>query len=95
MPDFINVGLIIPGFVKSGLTEAVAHLAMDTDQFASIVLKQVGDGKFYIVSHGYNMEHIKDRYDEIAKAYVDYAPRYEGDEEYDVRYLLAKMRGGN
>lgn len=95
MPDFINVGLIIPGFVKSGLTEAVAHLAMDTDQFASIVLKQVGDGKFYIVSHGYNMEHIKDRYDEIAKAYADYAPRYKGDEEYDVRYLLAKMRGGN
>ena len=95
MPDFINVGLIIPGFVKSGLTEAVAHLAMDTDQFASIVLKQVADGKFYIVSHGYNMEHIKDRYDEIAQAYEDYAPRYEGDEEYDVRYLLAQMRGGN
>ena len=41
------------------------------------------------------MEHIKDRYDEVAKAYEDYAPRYEGDEEYDVRYLLAKMRGGN
>ena len=93
MPDFINVGLIIPGFVKSGLTEAVAHLAMDTDQFASIVLKQVADGKFYIVSHGYNMEHIKDRYDEIAQAYEEYAPRYEGDEEFDVRYLLAKMRG--
>ncbi|MEM7098056.1 MAG: SDR family oxidoreductase [Pseudomonadota bacterium] len=95
MPDFIHVGLIIPGFVKSGLTEAVGHLAMDTDQFAGIVLQQIGDGRFYIVSHGYNMEHIDDRYDEIKQAYEAYAPRYDGDEEYDVRYLLAKLRGGS
>ena len=32
MPEFINVGLIIPGFVRSGLTERVGHLAMDTDE---------------------------------------------------------------
>ena len=89
MPDFIHVGLIIPGFVKSGLTAAVGDLAMDTDQFADIVLKQIGDGRFYIVSHAYNMEHIRDRYDEIAEAYASYAPRYEGDEEYDVRHLLS------
>ena len=92
MPDFVNVGLIIPGFVKSGLTEAVAHLAMDTDEFAGIVLKQVEAGSFYIVSHAYNMHHIQDRYDEIAAAYEAFAPRYDGDEEYDVRYLLAQMR---
>ena len=91
MPDFIHVGLIIPGFVKSGLTEAVAHLAMDTDEFAAIVLKQIGDGQFYIVSHAYNMQHIEERYAEIAKAYESYAPRYEGDEEYDVRYLISQM----
>ncbi len=92
MPDFIHVGLIIPGFVASGLTEAVAHLAMDTDEFAAIVLKQIADGQFYIVSHGYNMEHIQERYAEISRAYETYAPRYDGDEEYDVRYLLANMR---
>ncbi|MEM9620345.1 MAG: SDR family NAD(P)-dependent oxidoreductase [Pseudomonadota bacterium] len=91
MPEFINVGLIIPGFVKSGLTERVAHLAMDTDQFAAIVLQQIADGRFYIVSHAYNMVHIKERYDEITGAYAEYAPRYDGDEEYDVRYLLSTM----
>ncbi len=91
MPDFIHVGLIIPGFVKSGMTEAVAHLAMDTDKFAAVVLEQIGDGRFYIVSHAFNMEHIQDRYAEIARAYEGYAPRYDGDEEFDVRYLLSTL----
>ena len=94
MPDHIHVGLIIPGFVKSGLTEAVADFAMDTDQFADIVLRQIGDGKFYIVSHAYNMTHIQERYDEIAQAFEEYAPRYEGDEEYDVRHLIKQMQRG-
>ena len=64
---------------------------MDTDRFAEIVLEQIGDGRFYIVSHAYNMEHIQNRYAEIARAYETYAPRYEGDEEYDVRYLLTTL----
>ena len=50
MPDFIHVGLIIPGFVKSGLTENSTATPMDTDKFASIVLKQINDGQFYIVA---------------------------------------------
>ena len=94
MPSFIHVGLIIPGFVKSGLTAQVADLAMDTDQFAGMVLEQIADGAFYIVSHAFNMEHIRERYAEIEAAYERYAPRYPGDEEYDVRTLLAKLRGG-
>lgn len=94
MPDFIHVGLIIPGFVKSGLTEAVAQFAMDTDEFAGIVLKQIADGRFYIVSHAYNMAHINDRFSEMESAYNEYAPRYEGDDEYDVRALIAKLRSG-
>ena len=91
MPDFIHVGIIIPGFVKSEMTARVGDLAMDTDRFASIVLKQIGDGRFYIVSHAYNMVRIQERYDEIARAYATYAPRYEGDEEFDVRHLLSTL----
>ena len=91
MPEFVRVGLIIPGFVASGLTAPIAHLAMDADKFAEIVLKQIADGQFYIVSHAYNMEHIKARYEEISAAYAAYAARYDGDEEYDVRHLLAGM----
>lgn len=93
MPGFVNVGLIIPGFVRSGMTKAVGHLAMDADKFASIVLEQVSAGEFYIVSHACNMEPIKQRYEEIAHAYERYAPRYSGDEEFDVRHLLSKLGG--
>ena len=92
MPDFIHVGLIIPGFVSTGLTRAAGHLAMEADRFAGIVLKQIADGRFYIVSHAYNMAHIEERYEEITRAYETYAPRYEGDEEFDVRHLLASRR---
>ena len=91
MPDYIHVGLIIPGFVNTGLTAGVGHLAMGADEFAQTVLAQIADGQFYIVSHAYNMQHIKARYDEIAAAYQSYAPRYDGDEEYDVRHLLATL----
>ena len=91
VPEFIRVGLIIPGFVKSGMTEAVGHLAMDADRFASVALEQIADGRFYIVSHAYNMERIQQRYTEISDAYETYAPRYEGDEEFDVRVLLSKL----
>ena len=94
MPDFIHVGLIIPGFVSSGLTERVAHLAMNADEFAAIVLKQIADGRFYIVSHAYNMVHIDARYEEIRAAYETYAPRHDGDEAYDVRWLIGQMQSG-
>lgn len=90
MPDFIRVGLIIPGLVKSEMTKRIAHLAMDADEFASRVLTQIADGQFYIVSHSYNMVQIKKRYAEIALAYDQYAPRYEGDEEYDIRHLMSE-----
>lgn len=91
MPDFIHVGLIIPGFVKSEMTENSSATPMDTDKFASMVLEQIGDGQFYIVSHAYNMVHIQERYAEIVRAFETYAPRYEGDEEFDIRTLLANM----
>jgi len=92
MPDFIHVGLIVPGFVKSGLTENSSATPMDTDKFVSTVLKQIGDGQFYIVSHAHNLVHIQERYAEITRAFETYASRYEGDEEFDIRTLLAKTK---
>jgi NAD(P)-dependent dehydrogenase (short-subunit alcohol dehydrogenase family) len=90
MPDYIHVGLIIPGFVKSGLTENSKAAPMDTDRFASIVLRQICDGRFYIVSHAHNLVRIQQRYAEITEAFETYAPRYAGDEEFDIKTLLAQ-----
>lgn len=92
LPEHVSIGLICPGFVRSELIPpSVAHLAMDTDEYASIVLKQIKAGEFFIVSHAYNMVGLGKRYAEISQAYEAYAPRYEGDENYDVRVLLAKL----
>ena len=89
VPDFIEVGCICPGWVKSEMmSEEMGRLAMDTDRFAAIVLEQIRAGQFFIVSHAYNMVRIQERYDEIGAAFAEYAPRYDGDEEYDIRTLL-------
>ena len=91
-PEYIEVGLICPGFVRSeiGPAEGMA-LGMDTDQYAEIAVKQMKAGEFYIVSHAFNMERIDARYKEIANAYSTYAPRYDGDDEFDVRTLAGTL----
>ncbi len=92
LPDFIEVGLICPGFVMSELgPEEAMQMGMDTDQYTSMAMEQIKAGKFYIVSHAYNIKHIEDRYQAIREAFARYAPRYEGDEEFDVRTLMARM----
>ena len=92
LPDFIEVSLICPGFVQSelGPPEAMA-LAMPTDQFIAIAMKQIKAKEFLVVSHAYNIERIKARYDQVSKSYETYAPRYDGDDEYDVRSKLGPM----
>jgi NAD(P)-dependent dehydrogenase (short-subunit alcohol dehydrogenase family) len=91
-PEFIDVSLVCPGFVRSELgEEAAMQLAMDTDKYTSIAMKQMKENKFYVVSHAYNMERINASYNEIKEAFETYAPRYDGDIEFDVRTLLAKF----
>ena len=90
VPDFIDVGLICPGFVRSELAEDMSA-GMDTDEYTAIAMKQIEAGEFFIVSHSYNMMRINERYQEISKAYAKYAPRYEGDDEFDVRTLLDNL----
>ena len=98
MPDFVHVSLICPGFVRSELgdPEAMA-LGMDTDKYAELAMQQILNAEFFVVSHAYNIVRIDARHDEIAQAYERYAPRYEGDQEFDVRTLIAaqQAQGGD
>ncbi len=91
VPDFIEVGLIAPGFVQSEISEHMSA-GMDTDRYTHIAMEQIKAGEFYIVSHAYNSVRIDERYDEISRSYARYAPRYEGDDEFDVRSLLARLQ---
>ena len=88
LPDFIHVGAIFPGYVDTPLT-AQAEGGMNADDFAEIVKRQVKNGENIIVSHSYNMVHIDKRHAELTEAYASYAPRYKGDDEYDVATLIA------
>jgi len=92
LPGFIDVSLICPGFVVSelGPEENMKH-GMPTDEFVANALKQLKAGEFFIVSHAYNMERIKQRHAMLEKAYATYAPRYEGDEQYDVRTIIGPI----
>lgn len=91
LPPPMRVGIIMPGFVASDLTRGVSQLAMPADEYAPIVVRQIREGRFYVVSHAYNRVHIDRRHEELAASYEQYAPRYEGDDEYDVPTLLARM----
>jgi len=91
MPNYIKVGTVFPGFVASELSpESVQKFAMDTDKFAEIVIDQMRAGEHFIVSHACNMDSIQARRKEVDSAYATYAPRYDGDDEYDVQKLIAK-----
>jgi len=93
MPDFIDVGLICPGFVRSELGDPTAmSFAMDTDKYVDTAFEQIKAGEFFIVSHAYNIVRINERHAAIEAAYAKYAPRYEGDNEFDVRSLMATMQ---
>ena len=93
MPDFVTVGLIVPGWVRSEMGDPrVSKQAMDTDRFVAICMPQIRSGEPYVVSHAFNIEHINARHTDITRAYETYAPRYDGDEEYDVRTLISRMQ---
>ena len=91
VPDFVEVGLICPGIVNSEIGGGIT-IGMDTDKFTGIAMSQIKEGKFYIVSHAYNMVRINKRQTEIKEAYETYAPRYEGDIEFDTRTIMGKRR---
>ena len=92
MPEHIAVGMIAPGFVGSELIpESMRAMGMPVNTFAEIILPQIIAGAPYVVSHGYNQVRIDERQAEIASAYQRSAPREDGDERYDVNWLLQSL----
>jgi len=85
-PSFMEVGIIIPGFVYTDIgPKAIMQMGMSPDEFADRLLPQMKAGQFYLVGHSYNMVRITEEYEAVKAAFEEYAPRYEGDEKYDIR----------
>ncbi len=92
-PDFMKVGIIIPGFVFTEIgPEKFMKGGMSPDEFADKLLPQMKAEQFYLVGHSYNMVRITEEYEQIKAAFDKYAPRYEGDEKYDVKILNERYR---
>lgn len=93
-PSFMDVGIIIPGFVFTEIgPKAFMKMGMPADEFADRLMPQMKAGQFYLVGHSYNMVRITEEHEEVKAAFEEYAPRYEGDEKYDVQILMKRLRG--
>lgn len=56
-----------------------------------MAMMQILAGEFWVVSHAYNIVRFRARHEQIEAAYAKYAPRYQGDDEFDVKTLGAKF----
>lgn len=93
VPPHVHVGTIIPGWVSTGLNpEEFLHLGMSADTFASIIVPQIAARERFVVSHSYNAVRMHKRTDALDDAFARNAPRHEGDDEHDVRHVIARMR---
>lgn len=94
LPDHVRAGLVIPGWVHTGIgPDAMMRNGMPVDRFAEIIVPQMLARERFVVAHAYNVVRIHERIDALDAAYAAHAPRYSGDEEYDVRTVIARMRG--
>lgn len=92
-PEFMDVGIIIPGFVATEIgPKEFMQYGMPADEFVDRLMPQIKAGAFYIVSHPYNAVRIGEAYQKVKKAFDTYAPRFEGDEQYDIEIFIDRLR---
>lgn len=93
LPPHVHVGTIIPGWVATGINpESVRDVAMPADEYAAIILPQIAARERFVVSHAYNVERMGERVAALETAYATHAPRYAGDDEYDVRHYIQRLK---
>jgi NAD(P)-dependent dehydrogenase (short-subunit alcohol dehydrogenase family) len=86
----IEIGVIIPGWVSTPMTR---NMGMDADRFAATIFAQMQAGAYYLVGHAYNIVRLRERYDEVEAAFAEFAPRYDGDDEFDVQLYVERSAG--
>lgn len=93
LPEHVHAGTLIPGWVHTAIgPDAVMRHGMSAERFAEIVVPQFAARERFVVAHAYNAVRVHERIDALDAAFAAHAPRYPGDEEYDVRIVAARMR---
>lgn len=73
---------------------AMQHIGMPVEGVAEATIRGLEEENFFIVTHPHAVEFGKSRWDEIESAFAAQAPRYEGDEKYDLNVVLKQIAGG-
>lgn len=93
LPEHVHAGTLIPGWVHTAIgPDAVMRHGMSAARFAEIVVPQFAARERFVVAHAYNAVRAHERIDALDAAFAAHAPRYPGDDEYDVRTVAARMR---
>ena len=48
--------------------------------------------RFFLLTHPHVIEYARTRWEEVDAAFAEQAPRYEGDDRYDVTKAIARIR---
>lgn len=93
MPEQVQVSCVFPGLVQSELGGAkeMTQAGITADTFIETVWPQIENGQFYIVSHPWGRDYIHEESEEMLHAFDKYAPHFEGDQQYDSRWLAKQM----
>jgi NAD(P)-dependent dehydrogenase (short-subunit alcohol dehydrogenase family) len=72
---------------------AMQHIGMPVKDVAEAAIRGLEEEAFFIVTHPHAVEFGKSRWDEIDSAFATQAPRFEGDEKYDLNVVLKQLAG--
>lgn len=84
------------GGAKAGSEQAGAamqNIGMPVEDVAQATIRGLGEETFFIVTHPHAVEFGHARWGEIESAFAAQAPRFEGDEKYDLNKLLGQITG--
>ena len=72
---------------------AMQHIGMPVEDVAEATIRGLEEETFFIVTHPHAVEFGKSRWGEIDSAFAAQAPRFEGDEKYDLNVVLKQLAG--
>ena len=73
---------------------AMQHIGMPVEDVAEATIRGLEVEDFFIVTHPHAVEFGKSRWDEIESAFTRQAPRFEGDDKYDLNVVMKQLAGG-
>jgi len=71
---------------------AAMALGMPVEQVADRVMAGIENETFYIMTHAHVVEIARERWRDVEEAFATQVPRYPGDEAYDVKEVMKKLR---